>query len=295
MRCPKCGTDLPEGALLCEKCGEEIHIVPDYDPTLDVSISIEGPEEEKTPGETDPDPGKPRRTKLYLLRALLILLALVVIGLAIAANKNLKRMQSPEYQIAQAEKYQGIGEYSKAIACYSKAIELEEDNVELLLRLAEVYYLKNDQAWYEATLLQILSHKSVSAQQIDWALERMIPLLIKKGDFEGINRLLGKYPNEKLLKENEEYLAPKPRFSLEEGTYVDIQSLSILSDAEGTLYYTLDGTVPGETSETFTMPIVLDLGEVTVKACLINSYGVKSEVIEGTYTIVAPEPKQEKK
>ena len=98
-----------------------------------------------------------------------------------------------------------------------------------------------------------------------------------------------------MQKENEEYLAPKPRFSLEEGTYVDIQSLSILSDAEGTLYYTLDGTVPGETSETFTMPIVLDLGEVTVKACLINSYGVKSEVIEGTYTIVAPEPKQEKK
>ena len=143
MRCPKCGTDLPEGALLCEKCGEEIHIVPDYDPTLDVSIGID--EEEKTPGEPDPDPGKPKRTKLYVLRALLILLAIVVIGLAIAANKNLKRMQSPEYQIAQAEKYQGIGEYAKAIECYSKAIELEGDNVGLLQQLAEVYYLKNDQ------------------------------------------------------------------------------------------------------------------------------------------------------
>ena len=29
MVCPKCGAEMPEGALLCEKCGEEIRVVPD--------------------------------------------------------------------------------------------------------------------------------------------------------------------------------------------------------------------------------------------------------------------------
>ena len=42
MRCPKCGAELPDGFLYCEKCGEEIHVVPDYDPTLDVAIDVEG-------------------------------------------------------------------------------------------------------------------------------------------------------------------------------------------------------------------------------------------------------------
>ena len=38
MRCPKCGTEIPEGTLYCEKCGEDIHIVPDYDPSIDLNI-----------------------------------------------------------------------------------------------------------------------------------------------------------------------------------------------------------------------------------------------------------------
>ena len=31
MKCPKCGNELEEGKLLCEQCGEEIKIVPDFD------------------------------------------------------------------------------------------------------------------------------------------------------------------------------------------------------------------------------------------------------------------------
>ena len=30
MKCPKCGNELEEGKLLCEQCGEEIKIVPDF-------------------------------------------------------------------------------------------------------------------------------------------------------------------------------------------------------------------------------------------------------------------------
>ncbi|MBR4966405.1 MAG: chitobiase/beta-hexosaminidase C-terminal domain-containing protein [Lachnospiraceae bacterium] len=38
MKCPKCGVDIQEGKLLCESCGEEIHIVPDFEPEIENRI-----------------------------------------------------------------------------------------------------------------------------------------------------------------------------------------------------------------------------------------------------------------
>ena len=35
MKCPKCGNQLSEGKLLCEKCGEEVKYVPDFDIELE--------------------------------------------------------------------------------------------------------------------------------------------------------------------------------------------------------------------------------------------------------------------
>lgn len=35
MKCPNCGNELEEGKLLCEHCGEEVKIVPDFDIELE--------------------------------------------------------------------------------------------------------------------------------------------------------------------------------------------------------------------------------------------------------------------
>ncbi|MCR4648306.1 MAG: chitobiase/beta-hexosaminidase C-terminal domain-containing protein [Lachnospiraceae bacterium] len=42
MKCPNCGAHIEEGLLFCEVCGEEINIVPDYDPETDLSVDIDG-------------------------------------------------------------------------------------------------------------------------------------------------------------------------------------------------------------------------------------------------------------
>lgn len=36
MRCEHCGYEIPEGVLYCDRCGEEVRIVPDYNPLEDV-------------------------------------------------------------------------------------------------------------------------------------------------------------------------------------------------------------------------------------------------------------------
>ena len=41
MKCPKCGADIPEGKFYCEKCGEALQIVPDYNPAEDITIGEE--------------------------------------------------------------------------------------------------------------------------------------------------------------------------------------------------------------------------------------------------------------
>ena len=38
MKCPKCGAEIRDGYLYCEKCGEDIHIVPDFDPEIESSM-----------------------------------------------------------------------------------------------------------------------------------------------------------------------------------------------------------------------------------------------------------------
>ena len=288
MRCPKCGTELPEGRLYCEKCGEEIHIVPDYDPSLDLSVSVVEEDGDNMTDEAVSPPKPIRKPGVIFLRGIIAVLGLAVIVLIIVVQVNLKHFQSAEYQIEQAKKYQSMGEYDRAIECYSRAADLKGDNVELYVQLAEIYYLKNDQATYEVMLRNILSNEYSTQEQIESAQERLIPLLIKKGDFEGICRLLQNCKNAELVEKYKEYLAPKPEFSLVEGTYEGIQSLSIKSSAEGAIYYTLDGTVPGVGSTPYTMSIVLDEGTTTVKACLINAYGVKSEIAERTFVIEAP-------
>ena len=40
MQCPKCGEKLNKGRLYCENCGEEIRIVPDFEPEIESRIDI---------------------------------------------------------------------------------------------------------------------------------------------------------------------------------------------------------------------------------------------------------------
>ena len=40
MQCPKCGEKLNKGRLYCENCGEEIRIVPDFEPEIESRIDM---------------------------------------------------------------------------------------------------------------------------------------------------------------------------------------------------------------------------------------------------------------
>ena len=79
---------------------------------------------------------------------------------------------------------------------------------------------------------------------------------------------------------------PLPTFSIEDGKYWKEQTLELTTTVEnGTIYYTIDGNDPTETSSVYSSPIPIK-ETTTVKACVKDANGKSSDVAEHTYTFV---------
>lgn len=300
MKCPKCGKEMAEGALYCEYCGEDIHIVPDFEPELEQIISgimddlgeeIAPKDSEKSTQENeDPEEQEPPRKHLWQVS---LISAVLVVAAAVGMGVWVYLYNSEVYQVNQAMQCVDQGQYDKAIAHYNRALELEEEDVELRFRLAEVYYLKNNKIEYEYQLREIVRSEYATEEQLDRAYGRLIAIYRDRGDYQTINELLLGSGNEQMISTYQGYIANPPEFSVIEGYYTSIQPLKLTAAGSGKIYYTLDGSDPDEDSLQYTMPIILEAGDYVVKAVFINDYGIVSDTAVKEYHIEKnpiPEP-----
>ena len=317
MKCPNCGEEMAEGMLYCEHCGEDIHIVPDYEPELErsmeltmngiledlheeehVSLPEDSPEDYDEDIEEDfcgyeweeseedfcegvekkPVPGK-RGLKLLTALAIVILLAGTA-GAWMVHNYN-----SEEYLLNRALEYVAAEKYDKAISCYVRALELDVGNIEITFDLAEVYLLKNNKVEYEYLLREIIKDKNATIEQLDSAFGKLIAIYGARGDYQTINDLLISCDNEALKSTYQGYIAREPEFSVLEGYYTSIQPLKLTVIGTGKIYYTMDGSVPDEDSSQYTAPIILDNGDYIISAYFVNERGVSSNVVTKEYHI----------
>lgn len=307
MKCPNCGADMKEGSLYCEQCGEDIHIVPDFEPELEYNLEqslygivqeIHGEEEPEevwtVHDESDEEDFHQdwdglafqqgsglRKFRLYFLSGVLIgLLFFLIIG-----GVLVHRYYSLEYQVTVAQRYTEETEYDMAVTHYSRALELDPDSVELKFSLAEVFFLKNNKIEYEYLLREIVKDKKASAEQLESAYGKLIAIYRAREDYTTINELLMESGNESIISKYQNYIAVEPEFSVKEGSYTSIQPLKLINFGTGKIYYTLDGSTPDENSTVYTAPILLEEGSYCVKACYINELGIASDVVTGNYTI----------
>ena len=124
-----------------------------------------------------------------------------------------------------------------------------------------------------------------SEAEVESAYDKVISIYSKMEDYQAIHELLSDCTNEAVVNLFQQFIAKPPEFSFVEGNYEEVLPLKLSANTSGKIYYTLDGSTPDEKSEIYTAPIFLETGEYTVKACFINDYGVKSDIVSNTYRI----------
>ena len=166
MKCPRCGHELGEGNLYCEKCGEEVQYVPDFEPEIENSIldvmndvaeqiSPEGrndsPRRERDPiEEFEPEPEVPDKTEdVVVIRKRTFFITIAIAALLVISCVGLIcffmfRDNSYDYQISCAQKALASSDYALAIDHYEKAFSLNRDNTEPLFEIGKVYELSQN-------------------------------------------------------------------------------------------------------------------------------------------------------
>lgn len=291
MKCPNCGEEMADGVLYCEYCGEDIHIVPDFEPELDQYLqqTVDGIVDEL--GEDDPadevqaEQGDRKASGKRHLWPLSVLLAVLVVAAAVGMGSWVYLYNSEEHQINKAVQCVAQEQYDQAIVYYNRALELDKDNVELMFSLAEVYFLKNNKIEYEYVLREITKKENATEEQLDRAYGRLIAIYRDREDYKTINELLLGSNNERMISAYSNYIANPPEFSVIEGYYTTIQPLKLTAIGTGSIYYTLDGSDPDPSGTQYSMPILLEEGDYIVKAMFVNEYGIESEIVKKEYHI----------
>ena len=299
MKCPHCGNELKEGHLICEECGEEIRIVPDFEPEIENSITEtlstlaalqEGedtkeipPEDEETEEsqsyETDEaaEDGK----RVWVIASLIIIFVVALISYGAYAY----HIGTVEYQISKAKEYAAEGLYNEAIACLETAYERYPDVAQLLFMEADYYYLQQDNSSAVQVLYRIIENGSYSSDDLEEAYNKIITIYANQELYGQINELLRNCPEDSIVNMFQSYLAMEPEFSYVEGSYAEVIPLKLSSNTAGTIYYTMDGSKPTKNSDIYTAPLFLETGEYTISAFFVNDFGIESEIVSKTYII----------
>ena len=281
MKCIKCGAELPEGKLYCENCGEDVHIVPDFEPEvesqIDETMTLIMDEIEEQDSKVLRKSGNP----LFFIG----LGIFVFVGICVSVYALWYLFTSAEYQLNRGNYYSLNGDYHKAIEYYEKACNLDNENISLLWRIAECYNNLNDFEHYESWLFRIVKSPIASEKDVEKAYNRLILLYAEKNDYQTIDSLVKGCNNVNVMERYSPYLVAEPVFSHEAGFYKEIIPLKITCEEDEIVYYTVDGSLPTTESDICNNIIFLDSGEYVIKAICVNKYGVVSKVITKEYQI----------
>lgn len=173
-------------------------------------------------------------------------------------------------------------EYSKAESKFNKAIHKNEKRPEAYTGLAKVYQKQDDLEGAEQVFLTALATQPENADLYEAAIQ----FYLETDQMKKISELLDGCSSSVLAKVKD-YVSEPPEFSLEEGTFDEVQQVSLTSDGEK-IYYTINGTNPTTLDKEYTEPILLNEGTNEVRAISVNKKGIPSVVVSRTYVIDIP-------
>lgn len=295
MKCPNCGTEIGDDMLYCENCGEDIHIVPDFEPEIEYSLHntlsgiVKDVLEEKTEASLEEDVLPKQRLRKGAVIAIAAVLA-AILTVTVIFSVKLHKENSAGHQIAKANECISAGNFEEAIVYYEKAVTLDAGNVSLRLTLADLYEKAGMEQQFVSCITSVMATTGISEDEKVTAYKKLINYYKNRKEYTAINTLLINTEDENIRTMFQSYMAAAPEFSYKEGTYAEVVPLKLTSSIQGTIYYTTDGTIPTTDSQVYTTPVFLETGQYTVSAMFVNAYGIASEVVAKTYVIDIKKP-----
>ncbi len=231
---------------------------------------------------------KASKLKWVILAALLLIAIFIAIGVSKVTGR-IKQNTSFDYQIQLSNEAAARGDYASAIDYMEKAISLKSSDLninnnttDLKYTLVDLYFKNNDE---DSAILTLWDIVKANDSNSPLAYRRILDFYIARNDYKTINEVLLSCEDQSIKNEFGSYMAEKPSFSADEGTYEDPFDLTLSTTIPGFIYYTTDGTEPTEESNLYMGPIYLDMGIYRISAIFINEYGIKSEMVSKTYTL----------
>lgn len=284
MKCQKCGADMPDGVLYCTKCGEEIHIVPYFEPELETELdeNLHRISDEAFNRHPEKLSGKTKRKKHYLRWVIvLVIISMFSGGVALGYLLN-----SPLYHLNRANMLMTQNEYKEAVYFYEKALNGDVDNqTEIYLYLIRCYEELGYDGKYEEYLLKLIAKGDASESQLLTAYTKLINLYLEGKSYQTINTLLKNCKNDRIVALYQIYMVAPPIFSHSEGSYSEIIPLKISSSDGHKIQYTINGGSPVEEGEVYKEPIFLENGIYEIRAVCINENQVVSDEIIMKYEV----------
>lgn len=221
-----------------------------------------------------------KRKRRNLLITMFVILALIIAGVIVVYQNSYTGMIRKGYNAIQTRDYTAAERY------FDRAILKDRSRAEAYVGHAEIYIDQDDLDGAEDVYLSAIETQPTNEKLYQAAID----FYIETEQPEKISVLLQNCEDKTVLDAVSDYISSAPEFSPEEGTYNEVQEITITSETDGDIYYTLDGTEPtAETGTKYTEPILLqNEGETEIRAVAVNSKGIPSVIVTKRYTIEFP-------
>ena len=218
-----------------------------------------------------------RKKRQKLLTVFFLLILLVGVGIYIGYQNSYTGMIKKGNAALQNSNYTSAENY------FIRAII--KDKSEAYTGLANIYVAQDDLDSAESVYLNALETQPSNVNLYKAA----VKFYEKTEQPNKISDLLQDCEDKNVLSAMNDYVSSAPEFSLKEGTYDEVQQVTLTSATGGTIYYTTDGSDPTESSTEYKEAVLLQSeGDTEIRAIAVNKKGIPSAVSSAKYSIEFP-------
>lgn len=221
-------------------------------------------------------------------KALFICLPIVILLtiLAVVGYFGCERKKNIESLLKDGNRYMSKYYYEQAIAVYRQTLDIDDKNLEARLSIAECYTAQGKTEYAIEEYKTAIEYSPRAATPYVKLAELYIGEDRLSDAKEIIEKASERIKNDDDISELYTISHPTPPESdVASGSYSERKIVSLSASDRNKIYYTLDGSAPSASSESYDSRIILKNGDTKLCAVACNTAGFYSDIAEFDYSI----------